>query len=562
MMYSSNSEYIVDQLVKNQTKFVFTIPGRFIDPLFESVVNSDQIEPIIANHEMGAGFMADGYARAAQNRGVCLSIGSPGASNLLTAAITARLDGSSVLFIVGSIPVTEEGFGAFQDGGMQGTRDYELFQQAVDYTAKVTQPELLDDYLRQALIKTSPELRCPGYLSIPLDIQQRVSFFPQKSIAEYNSKLSKLTKQQENDWTHLVEFLNQNQKIIVIVGQLATTEEAQMLLALAETFCLPVATVASAKGIIPEHHPLCLGTVGFGGNRRATKALASDDLDAILLIGVKLSEQDCLGWNLEKFLGGHLFSINQKPLPRFTLDHKHQLLIYTYVEFLQEFLKLDSQQLARFYQSIPLRQQWLESLQAIAWQWNLISLDSDVTISLTEILQTLNQQLPDDTLICVDAGISRKIASSVWRCKTPCSFFSAHSTAPMGWAIAAGVGIQLAHPEKTVLVITGDGSMRMHGLEIATAARYQLPIIYVVYNNEGYGSVYSRYPLGSSAAQQTQLPQINWVQFAQSLGIVGKKVTTLGTLNLAIEQALVSCQPFLIDVIVPITAKIFPEPGV
>lgn len=128
----------------------------------------------------------------------------------------------------------------------------------------------------------------------------------------------------------------------------------------------------------------------------------------------------------------------------------------------------------------------------------------------------------------------------------------------MGWAIAAGVGVQLAHPEKTVLVVTGDGSMRMHGFEIATAARYQLPIIYVVCNNQAYGSVYARYAPQSAASQHTKLPPINWVQLAQSLGVAGTKVSTLPALKLAIEQALSRRQPFVIEAITPIIQPLYP----
>jgi acetolactate synthase I/II/III large subunit len=550
-MIYTNSDYIIDQLAENQTKFVFTIPGRLIDPLFDSCVNSGQIQPIIANHEMGAGFMADGYARAAQHRGVCLSIGAPGVSNLLTAAITARLDGSSVLFIAGSIPVDQEGLGAFQDGGIQGTRDEQLFQQAVYCTAKVTQPQLLDKYLSQTLTATAPDLRRPAYLSIPLDIQTSAS--QKEEIAESYSLIPIVPKQPEIDWTHLCQFFNQNQKIILLVGQLTATEEAKWLRTLAETFCLPVATVDSAKGIISEHHQLCLGTIGFGGNWRASAALTRDDVDAIVLIGVNLSEQDCLGWNPQKYVEKRLFSINKKPGRRFTLSSERQLQVANYSQFLQELVELGSKHLAGLRHSKPLRQQWLQSLQAVSWDGNLSSTDCDSAIPLEQLLHSLNQQLPDDTLICVDAGEIRRVAGYAWRCQTPCSFFSAYSTAPMGWAIAAGVGVQLAQPEKTVLVVTGDGSMRMHGLEIATAARYQLPIIYVVCNNQAYGTVYTRYSPQSSSAQQTTLPPVNWVQFAQALGVTATKVSTLFALNLAIEQALASRQTFLIEAITPIS---------
>jgi len=152
----------------------------------------------------------------------------------------------------------------------------------------------------------------------------------------------------------------------------------------------------------------------------------------------------------------------------------------------------------------------------------------------------------------VDSGAHRAFAGHYWQCFTqvPKRYFTATTMAPMGWAIAAAVGIKLARPDLPCVVLTGDGCMLMHGLEIQTAVRYGLKVVYVVINNSAHGNVYLRLKeMGPSAAALAELPQHDWAQFARALGAEGERVVQPGDLKAAFARAFSSSKPYVVDVI-------------
>ena len=174
---------------------------------------------------------------------------------------------------------------------------------------------------------------------------------------------------------------------------------------------------------------------------------------------------------------------------------------------------------------------------------------SNPVIPLISLIQTLQQLLPDDSILVADAGMHRKLSGRYWQIKQSNTFFNPATTAPMGWGLAAAIGIQLANKQQQVVAITGDGCMRMHGMELATAARYQIPVLFIICNNAAYATISSN--LQPKNYSMVQLPTIDWVGFAAAIGINGIKVDRHSDLELAIKQAQTIHQPFVIEVITP-----------
>lgn len=533
LMATSGASLIIDYLVQCQAKYVFLVPGKLIDPIVQEIAHSDRLEGIMATSELNSGYMADGYARASGTIGVCLSIGGPGASNLLTAAINARLETSKVLFLTGDVPLALQGLGAFQDSSSTGTRSVELFQQALAYSSAVSHPDYLLRELDEAFINS------PSHLAIPLNIQNHfyeVTTLAHKQQEKRSHYLPAISQQQKNIADQLDEILNTCSKIVLLVGsQVIKNGQAEELLEFVETYHLPVATTLSAKGAIPETHPLSLGTFGYGGNQRANKALMRSDVDTLLLLGLDFGQNESLGWDSRLYAGQRqVIRIDQRPR-QFPSTVKIALeMIVPNCSLILKKLSLQSQnQLQELRQSVPERLSWLEQLQLIPWHWP-ISPETclfDHCLPLDELIRALQARLPANTILCADAGATRRFAGHSWISSFPNSFFTSSKIAPMGWAISAGIGIQLARPQSRVLVLTGDGSMMMHGLEIATAARYQLPMLFVICNNRGYGDIYQRFKEDLEMNAFTLLPSINWVQFAQSFGIDAMQVKSVSELN-------------------------------
>lgn len=557
------SDYIIQELVERQIEYVFLVPGKQIDPLFHSLTHSC-IKPILANHELGAGYMADGYARATRRIGVCMGIGGPGASNLLTSAVTACQDEIPVLFLTGNIPRNLQGLGCFQDASTAGSRDVDLFQQAVPYAYSVDNVSELGPALQKAMQTLEGTPHGPAHLSVPLDIQAHRYIYTKSlnsmALTADSTAISLSPLQERVNIKKLSRLLNSYTKVVLLIGSGALQGNcAQQLQRFAETFCIPVATTCAAKGLLPETHPLSLGVFDYGSNQRAAATFHRDDVEALVLFGLNDHEQSLFRIDSKyHFPDRILIGINQ-PYQNDTKIHlNYDLTVSDYTAILNNSELLESSIDQKIQHD---RLQWLENLRFIPWDWPFSSAgDNDGTIPLDLLVYALRQQLPTDTIFCADAGQSRLAANQFWVARQPHSFFSAPSNAPMGWAIGAAIGVQLAHPERFITVLTGDGSMRMHGFELATAARYQLPILFIVSNNEAYGSVCGRFSEDPLTEQHAHLPSINWLGFAQSLGMKAERVQSISELQIALDNIVLPAVqanriPFLLEVRTPVTYR-------
>ena len=559
----SGSDYIIKELIDRQVEYIFLVPGKQIDSLFNSLTHSC-IQPILANHELGAGYMADGYARATRRIAVCMSIGGPGASNLLTSAITACQDESPVLFLTGNIPTNLQGLGYFQDASPAGSRDVDLFQQAVPYACSVENVSELGPLLQKAMQTLEARPHGPAHLSIPLDIQAHryvhaKGLNPMTLTAASTAIFLSPLKEMANI-KKLGRLLSSYTKVVMLIGSGALQGDcAQYLQHFVETFCIPVATTCAAKGLLPETHPLSLGVFDYGSNQRATATFHRDDVEALVLFGLNDHEQSLFRVNSEYYFPERiLISVSQSYRNDTRIQLNYDLVVSDYTALLTNSELLENPIDQKDQHD---RLQWVESLRSIPWDWPLsCEGDNDGSIPLDVLVCELRQQLPNDTIFCADAGLSRLVANQFWVARQPHSFFTAPSNAPMGWAIGAAIGVQLAHPERFVTVLTGDGSMRMHGFELATAARYQLPILFIISNNEAYGSVCARFPEDPLTEQHAHLPPVNWLGFAQSLGVKAERVESTSELRVALDKVVLPAVqahriPFLLEVRTPVTYR-------
>ena len=169
--------------------------------------------------------------------------------------------------------------------------------------------------------------------------------------------------------------------------------------------------------------------------------------------------------------------------------------------------------------------------------------------------------MPRKTIALVDSGAHRAFAAHYWESYGPRQFLTASALGPMGWAIAAAIGAKAAQPDAPVIVFTGDGCMRMHGMEVQSAARAGLPVIYLVSNNQALGNVWLRMRKeGPTSARLTEAPDQDWAGFARALGAEGLTVRKAGELAPALTKALDANRTFVIDVKTDRTAATPIEP--
>ena len=510
------ADALVDYLASRGLRHVFVVPGMQIDPLVKALAKHPTVTPIIANHELAAGYMADGYARACDGIGATFAIGGPGSANLIGAAAAARADRSAVLFVTGNIPFVAQGREEFQDAGPSGSNDVEVFRAALGVSLCCEQANELPMVLSQAARQLA--LRQPVHLAIAMDIQVDTGAFGPACDLALHPEPAAPASMPAPDWLACG-------RVLLVAGADALPI-ASVIAEAARTFTLAVASDASARGVVPEDQLHSLGHLGFMPHPRAGAALdGAEPIRADRIVALGCDDA------LTKLLGS-----------------RHPAVQGVEPTVFSEWLRGDpvlpdaAQQAARLH--------WLRQLGLVRRPSSRASTAAGEPMSYAQVVDAVAANMPPETCYAIDAGQVRRIAVSRLRCQQPRSVFVAEGMAPMGWSLGAAIGVHLARPERPVVALLGDGAMRMHGMELATAARYRLPILYVLFDNCAYGSVLAR--MGNEAEAATaRLPSVDWCGFAAALGVQAHRADNPAALQRALTDVHSLPAPRLIVASVP-----------
>lgn len=544
------ADAIVDVLRQEGIRHVFCVPGAAIDPLLEALSRQQDVQPIVCAHEAGAAYAADGYSRASGRFGVVATTSGPGFTNTLTALATASTDRSAVLAISGEVRRDWMGRGGFQDSSQAGMRAASMATPVTALQLELGSPSLtyrhLDRLLHSMLGHAS---RGPVHLSIPADVQR------EEATGDWSTLDKRVYQPRFVDaqgchafWDHV----GAKPKVAILAGSGCVQSGAsRQLKRFAERFDVPVATTLAAKGVFPEDHPLSLGVIGWFGNHAALNALTSGELDVLFVLGSRLNMLDTLIWT-GGFKPRHALIVNDIDMSGVFRDYHVSLPITGDARACLEVLNDAPQEsVARLQASSVARRNWIARVKE-----GDVPRDAHDThaasapIHPADAVVALRRVMPRSTPLFVDSGAHAFFAGHYWTTYEPAKFFtSIKYTGAMGWAIAAAMGAQLARPNEPCVVVTGDGCMLMHGIEIQTAARYGVPLICVVFNNSAFGNPKLRADRISPAMGQLHaLPTHDWAKFAQSLGALGITVDSTADLSSAFEQALAAGTTVVIDV--------------
>ncbi|HEX9881347.1 MAG TPA: thiamine pyrophosphate-binding protein [Hyphomicrobium sp.] len=545
------TDFILRTFVADGIDHVFMVPGGLIDPFLPALGRVPEITPIVAAHEGGAAYMADGYARASGKFGVCLCIGGPGLTNTVTALSAALTDQSPVLALSGEVANDMQGMGLFQDA-TAGTFDDSLIVAPVTAESySVPHVRLLGHKLRGAIKRMLDGKRTPVHLSVSRDVQVGEIELEAKPLAEDLIHSRPLDVEAAATLWEMLKGAETAPRVGLLIGGGVIADDcAADLLAAAERFHLPVATTEHAKGIFPEDHELSLGVFGYAGTRHATQALLKDPLDLLIVLGATLNVRDSMHWSgqLAPKLG--LLSVNVSALhvgchvegERFVGGHGGAFV---------RWLRNSPVDVAKpLSDGVPARRNWLRGVRALPRYYDIVNTASgEVPIHPARMVADCRKVMPRNTIAIVDSGAHRAFGVHYWDSYGPREFLTASGLGPMGWGIPAGIGAKAARPDAPVIVFTGDGCMRMHGIEVQSAARFGLPIIVVVSNNAALGNVWLRaHTLGPVPAHLTEAPDQDWAAFARALGCEGETVREPGELVPALERALAANKACVIDV--------------
>lgn len=539
----NNARSILDTLANENIKYFFIVPGKLINPFMSCYKIDDEhqgIKPIVCAHEEGAAFMADGYARASNNFGVCMTIGGPGTTNALTAIAAAYTDYSPVMLISGQIPTRWEMRGALQDSSQSLFNLIDMVKPVTVSNYEVKQSNILDRYMNRS-IHNLIAYKQPCYLSIPEEVLLDKYYDGIKKVDTHSIKNIKYIDNQKVDY--LINKISKYKKVAFLIGCHAKSYEvSKLLLEISEKYNIPVATTVTAKGTFPEDHKLSLGCFGYMGSQRSAEVLLKD-IDCIIRVGFDFTQWNTMSWSKEFINKPAIDVFNDISLVN-KYDIADDFIVSSYDAFLENFYNKDE-----LFHSADERKHWIEDFSKNSKYYDVSNtLYNDSCLHPSFIIKKLNDLFPRDTILFVDSGTHRAFAGHYWQAYEPFNYFSTTSIGPMGWAIPASIGGKLARPNNQVLTITGDGCMLMHGSEIQTAVKYDIDITFVVINNSYYGQTY--FNNINNIKELSHIPNTDFYLFAKSLGLTSYKVTKSSEVENTILESQKIKGPKLIEFIV------------
>jgi acetolactate synthase-1/2/3 large subunit len=563
------STTVVRSLEVAKIDHVFLVPGKMIYPLLDAIDKSPSIRGIVCAHETSSAFMADGYARASRKFGVCVGISGPGTMNFVPGMAAAHADRIPMLYIAGGVSSRAEGKGAFQDATMSGIFESGVVRSLVENVVELKNKDNLQAEMRRATDGLNWMRRAQSFVSIPVDVQR------QEVLPGHNASRQPYDHDEFNACEVPANraalealcnrYLLKSKRVAFLIGSRGNDPEtAKVLLDVAEKFCIPVATTLSGKGAFPEDHILSLGVYGFSGHSRAVRVINSDELDVLVVFGSDLNQRDSMNWT-EKLSAWKELIIFDDSFDAPATGHVARGRVFSGIGATFRLLsEMDTDRSADFHTVLERRKAWVAEVNETPLydykfeQPGVRSSDGDQSLYTGDVVKRLCQILPSDTNVVVDSGAHRIFMAHYWLTSGIGNYFSSSSLAPMGWAVAAGIGIKLAAPERPCVVVTGDGCMLMHGMEIQTAARYGVKILYVVLNNSAHGAIHiDAIKNGSIPEKFSTLPSHDWAAFAASLSVAARRVERLDDLADALSEALRCNGPFLIEVL----TGVFPAPN-
>ena len=551
-----NGDLILNYLQRWGIKYVFGVLGGSIEPFYNALARSERnngITAIIARHETGAAFMADGYARETGKVGVCCATAGPGATNLLTGVACAYADDIPLLVISAQTSIEKFGRGALQDGSCTGVNTVEIFTHCTRFNTLVSHSAQLEPKLLQAMSYAISNTPGPVHLSIPLDVMR--TQIEERQVSAMRAFINHEVIPSQEAMQLVLKELAMTSKVTVVIGE-GAAGAINAILALIETRDWLFVTTPRAKGLVNSYHPLYRGVFGFAGHESAKEALLPSNAERVVVIGTALDEVSTSGWDSSTIMSNRLIHLSNNP-EHLSRSYMAKLCILGSLELMlkpfMDFLRTNSA-----------RRKWFMQQDVYGLPVNLSIQEPQKCLEHTgkvkpqALMTYMSDVCPDETRALFDSGNSFLWGIHYWNCRRPQGFDANKSLfhigigfASMGWAIGAAVGVAAGAKDQPVVCFTGDGSMLMSGQEITVAAQHQFGVLFVVLNDASLGMVRHGQKLSGGESIGHQLPQINFALMAQAMGIEAYRIENMDALMaLDIPQLLAQNKPCLLDVVI------------
>ena len=557
-MRDTVANHLVRYLENRGVRHVFGLCGHTNIAVLSAMAGS-QVEFINVRHEQVAAHAADGYARVKRKASVLLTHLGPGLTNAATGVANAALDCIPMVVIAGDVPSHYFGKHPHQEVNLHADgAQYEIYRPFVKRAWRVDDPKLFPEIIDKAFLLAESGQPGPVLVDVPMDV------FSAEIDSSLFAKLELNTRELRKPALDLAtareivtKMAGAQKPLIYIGGGVVLADAAAELRAFVDHLGIPVAHSLMGKGALPDDHPLVLGMSGFWGTKLVNDTCLAADW--VLGLGTRFKEADCSSWYRD-------YTFNIPPTKLIHIDIEPSEIGRNFpteigaIADLKQSLQLLTQ-VAREMFATPRPSPLADTIAASRRDFaasNRAMATSDAFPMMPErILAEVRAKLPRDAIITTDVGWNKNGVGQQFPVFTSGSVLTPGGFATMGFGPPAAIGAKIAAPDRVVLSLVGDGGFGQNPSALATAAEHGLAIIWLVMNNNAFGTIAGLQKAAYGLTHGTLFPvaqpgwdaqKPNYAEIARAYGCEGERLRSAADLGPALERALASGKPYLLDV--------------
>jgi acetolactate synthase-1/2/3 large subunit len=543
-MELTGAEIVCESLLKEGVEVIFGLPGGAVLPLYGALSSYPNLRHVLVRHEQAAAMAADGYARSTGNVGVCTATSGPGATNLATGIAAAQMDSVPMVIITGQVPRAAIGRDAFQETDVTG----------------LTLPITKHNYLVMDVADIAPAIKeafhiartgrpGPVLVDIPKDVLlgARTEFVwpAQVNLPGYNPP----GEADSNQIAKAAHLINQAQRPVILAGHGVIISRAfDELRELAEKAQIPVITTLLGLSSFPTEHILYVGMPGMHG--MAYASLAIDRADLLISLGMRFDDR----------VTGRLSDFAPKAkIVHFDIDaSEFSKNVKVDVPVLGD-LKMALRQMNPQVDK-NVRVDWLQEIDTLRSEHPSLYIREEKEILPQYVIQQLSEVTKGEALLVTGVGQHQMWAAQHYRFKEANTWITSGGLGTMGFEVPAALGAKLGRPDKTVWSVAGDGGFQMTMCDLATAVENNIDVKFAILNNSTLGMVRQLQDLfyGGEFTATLYSGNPDFVKIAEAYGITGIRVTDKTQVAAAIQQAMDTPGPVIVDFIVKQDEHVFP----
>ena len=540
-MMLNGSQILIQSLIDQGVDTIFGYPGGSVLNIYDALYDKkDEIKHVLTSHEQGAAHAADGYARSTGKTGVCLATSGPGATNLVTGIATAYMDSVPLVAITGNVASDLIGRDSFQEVDIAG-----ITMPITKHNFIVHDVKELASTVQLAFEIANSNRPGPVLIDIPKDITAAVCEY--EKMPRFEKRPVSAPSQEQLDQA-LAAIKRAKLPLIYAGGCVISANACEELLVYSKKTQTPICCSAMGLSSVPYDYELYLGMIGMHGTPVANYATLNADL--VIAIGARFSDR--VAGNRKKFAKDaqiiHIDIDASEISKNVSCD---MALVGDAKQILDCFNKaLDDQN----------HEEWCKTLIDFRTKIGLKKPSEGDKVDPRDFIYTLHKLLGDDAIIVTDVGQHQMITAQYYQYSKPRSFISSCGLGTMGYGMGAAIGVKTAHPDRPVVLITGDGSFHMNMNEMACAVSQNLPLVVLVFNNSVLGMVrqwqtlfYKKRYSETSINRQT-----DFVKLAEAFGAKGYRIVLRSEIEPVMKEALECGKPCIIDCIIDPDDSVYP----